>query len=765
MMNNQKFIPELHDIGKLVDEKAKEEVKNKIGKAWSGHVFVDFDFQKFGISQPTSPSWWGQYHHKIENNKDINDWDAIPQKFRLSLFLLILADHLASSVSRATLERYPGIPKLMPKNVGLKEGIYKLWNKNFYRKMEEKEKFWAAFKTTDDLKILFNEIENCQSGEEFLDKYRDYLLLTPEDKSVPRNITSLYTHVELVGKIYRVLEKNARLITEPNGTIVIEYNGEKVKTIKEAEGGKRTTGNTNIDKGKWQARLIKCWIKFPHSFVRLRDINLLRKREELVNCITSYYKDEVVFVTSDFITLFLPPDQDLKEILKPLLDWGFYIEVEETLADLGILNSILDRKTLRARKCVEEFEKREDCKKKPKEEFENQLNVLNSRDTKVYRRYLMSEIPDEIQPHICDICQQRRGIERIKETIREWVCEKCQEIRDMGEPFREYATVWEEEGVKVCWFKFSLDQKKLEDWLQNAFGEYVDKIIRKRKNERKNIKEEINRRISIKTNKENEKNKLIEEAKKLSDKEKKKTIGQKIKEISDEIKGIKFDIGKLENEKNNLRNEINELELSKVNFRPLALQVDFNKDYKEMLKEFWNEFDGIEDIKKPIAEYDELGVFKYSPELTKMVIEKFLDLFKQYFPNCASDNSSPISLSLSIANIKYPIREHWGFFERSNKNFFNVRYYRVFEDTYTKDELENIFEIVEKAINVKTSSYFLHKLAQLEESLQSEIHITVEIFNNRKKNPEIYNLFSKGIKPSKLLNLYKLLGGGDNEIT
>jgi len=89
----------------------------------------------------------------------------------------------------------------------------------------------------------------------------------------------------------------------------------------------------------------------------------------------------------------------------------------------------------------------------------------------------------------------------------------------------------------------------------------------------------------------------------------------------------------------------------------------------------------------------------------------------------------------------------------------------VFEDTYTKDELENIFEIVEKAINVKTSSYFLHKLAQLEESLQSEIHITVEIFNNRKKNPEIYNLFSKGIKPSKLLNLYKLLGGGDNEIT
>ncbi|RLI78290.1 hypothetical protein DRP05_07600 [Archaeoglobales archaeon] len=510
-MNNQNFIPELHDVGKLVDSKVKEDVKKQIGKSWKGHVFIDFDFKSFGISQPTSPSQWGQYHHEIKRDKDIKDWDIIPQNLRINLFLLILADHLASSVSRATLEKYPGLSRLMPKDVGLKEGIYKLWNRDFYQKIEKKGKFWAAFKTIDDLKILFDEIENCQSGEEFLNKYRDYLLLTPEDKSVPRNITSLYTHVELVGKIYRVLEKNARLITESNGAIAIEYNGEKVKTIKEAEGGRRTTGNTDIDKGKWQARLVKCWIKFPHSFVRLHDINLLRKREELINCITSYYKDEVIFATSDFIILFLSPNQDLREILKPLLDWGFYIEAEETLADLGILNSILDRKTLRARESNEE----------------PRLNVLNSRGTKAYRRYLIPEIPDELQPPICDICQQRRGGERIKETIREWVCERCQEIRDMGEPFREYATVWEEEGVKVCWFKFSLDQNKLETWLENAFEEYIDSY--------------------------------------------------------------------------NFR----QADILKDEFRPLALQVDFIKDYKEMLEKFWRDFSGVDDIKKPIAEYDE----------------------------------------------------------------------------------------------------------------------------------------------------------------
>lgn len=669
--NSEKFLPELHDIGKLVSKNAKDEAEQQIGKSWEGHVFVDFDFKSFGMSQPTSPSWWGQYHHEIRSDKDLNDWKDVPQNFRLSLFLLILADHLASSVSRATL----GPERKEP----TQEGTLKLWNKNYYSSQRSKGTFWAAFKTIDDLKILFNEIENCQSGEEFLNKYKEYLLLTPEDKSIPRNITSLYTHVELVGKIYRVLEKNTKLITEPDDTIAVECNGIKVKTIKEAEGGRRTVGTCNNDwncvdciefnscniaKGRWQARLVKCWIKFPHSFVRLHDINLLRKREELVNCIASYYKDEVIFATSDFIILFLPPNQDLKEIIKPLLDWGFYIEAEETLADLGILNSILDRKTLRARQSNEQ----------------PRLNVLNSRDTKVYRRYLMPEIPDEIQPHICDICQQKRGVERTKETIREWVCEKCQEIRDMGEPFREYATVWEEEGVKVCWFKFSLDQNKLETWLQNAFGEYIDSYNFRQAN------------------------------------------------------------------------------VLKDEFRPLALQVDFNKDYKEMLKEFWKEFSRVEDIKKPIAEYDELGVFKYSPELTKMVIDKFLNLFEQYFPDCASDKRSPLSLSLSVASIKYPIREHWRFFEENSSNFLNVRYHKVFDEKYTRDELKII---IEKAINVKTSSSFLHKLVQLEESLRSEIHIAVEIFNNRKKYSEIYELFSKGIKPSKFLNLYRLLKGDE----
>lgn len=663
-MNKKTFVPELHDIGKLVDKDAIKSV-NRI--SLKDHVFINFDFTKLGINQPTSPSWWGQYHHfKNIINTDINTWSikdingnipSIEDKYHL--FLLILADHLASSVSRAVdFKGGPGPNK---------DGILKLWNENYYNSQRNKGKYWAAFKTLGELKILFDVIQNCQSGEEFLGKYKEYLLLTPEDRSIPKNVTSLYTHIELVGKIYRVFEKNTKVVKKSNGEIAIEYEGKEVQTVKEAEGGNRTKGSGDeIAKGKWQAKLLKCWIKFPHSFVRLQDVNLLKQRDELINCTKNKYKDEVLLATSDFILLFLPANGDAKQIFEPFLEWNFYVEVEEILADLGILNSILDSKILKIRE----------------QNQQPQLSILNNRGTKIRKIYFFPELSDEIKPPICEVCQQRRGVEREKGRIKEWICDKCSEIRNMGEPFREYGTIWEEENVKVCWFKFSLNQKKLEEWLRDKFEKYIDDHSSK--------------------------------------------LGQP----------------------NTLKEE----------FRPIALQIDFNNDYKEMLKRFWDEVSSEEfreTIKKPIKEYDELGVFKYSPELAKIIIEKFINLFELYFPDCISNESSPISLSLSVANIKYPVREHWRFFEDDKKSFLNVMYYQVFSDKYTKDELKNI---IDKVINTKISSSFLHKLLQIEKNFYSDMYMSVEIFNNRKKYPDIYELLLKDIRPSKFLNLYKLLG-------
>jgi hypothetical protein len=647
------FIPELHDVGKLVDKALKDHYRRNWGKSWNGHCFTDFDFSTHAVSKPSSPSWWGQFHHKITVEADISTWNEITDvKYRIDLFLLKIADGLASSISRAT-EKSGGSGQ---------QGILKLWNRDFYSVQNKKGYCWAAFRQVGDLETLFNEIQRCSSGSDFLARYRDNLLLTPEDKSVPRNITSLFTHVELVGKIYRVLKKHSGTVYEPDSSLSIEYNGETVRSIREAIGER----NGMSSKGKWHAKFVKCRIRFPHSFVRLSDVNLLRRREELISVLKNDYPDEVLFSTSDFIVLFLPCDADIKGIFRGLLNMGFYIEAEEVRADLGILSSTLDRKVLEAR------------------EYNDQkyLSIVKSRDIGIFKRYLLFDYPDRIERPICDICQQNRATEKEKGTIREWICAKCLEIRKMGEPFKEYGNEWEKEEIKVCWFKFSLNQEKLVNWLINAFSAYIDESHLKSPN------------------------------------------------------------------------------LLKEEFRPLALQVDFNNEYQETLKAFWNRFENLDDMKKPVQSYNELGVFKYSSSLVRDVIEIFIEIFERMFPDCISNEHSPINLSLSIANIKYPLRDHWKYMEAEKKSFLNIHCRGIFEDEYTKDE---VIYIMEELIDSGISQNYLYKLHQLNERLRSDIHLAIEVFNNRVLCPQLYELFSRGIHPSKSLNLYKLLTEVEDE--
>jgi hypothetical protein len=649
----KEFVAELHDIGKLFDKDSLDPKRYKL----KGHTFEEFDFESFNIKKPTSPSWWAQYHHKETlDDEDLNtgnSWRDIPQEYRPDLFLLILADHLASSISRA-LPRLPLRPsnkdESKDKSKGEPEGVLKLWNRKFYENEKNKGKYWAAFKSEEDLKKLFEIIDTITSPEEFLSQYNEYLILTPEDKYKPRNITSLYTHVELVGKIYRVLKRHCEIKAE--NALELKLNEESVKTIKDAEGGNRTEGNQNIEKGKWQARFVKCYIKYPHSFVRLQDINLLVKRNKLAEDFVAKYKDYVMFHTSDFISLFLPIRVELKEMFKDFLDNSFFIEYIETIADLGILRSNLDIKVIRARE-----NNKSDITK-----------VLNSRNTKVYRKILLPEMLDKIVPPICDICQINPGKERMKENIKEWICDKCYEVRECGESFK-YSEEWQEH--KIVWFKFNLDTEKLENWLQKAFEEYIDSL------------------------------------------------------------------------------NINNAQTLKHEFRSLACQSDFVRDYKYMIEAFWNKANGL--AKKPISNYDELGVFLYSGENVKKIIETFLEVYKKYFPDCEGDYLSPISLSLSISNVKYPIREHFRYFE-SPEGFLNIRNQNIFHSSYDKNEIEWL-----KSNLQPKSLHFLYKLASIYEKTKSDISFIVEIMDKRKSQQDISDLYSKiKILPEKILNFYRI---------
>lgn len=706
-MAQENFVPELHDIGKLVHENLKERGGLEVyhdskRRLWGGHTFCDFKFEDFNknygktLSAPiSSPSWWGQFHHKYselarkkkdEKYYNINEWDAVPKNYRVYLFALNLADHLASSLSRAA-------PALKLKATSPEGTLLKLWGERDRGKPD-----WPAFKDDpskslpDIIEEIFNEIVSINNGKLFLNKYEHNLLSTPEDKSFPRNITSLFTHVELVGKIFRLLIKSLKLTgASPALSVEYKYSKDRVQKVSDAENA-------------WDAFLAKCWIRFPHSFVRLSDINIFKIREKLLQQLLKDFSDEALFYSPDFVMLFLLPETDLQACLKKVfacfLNKGFHIEIVLIKANLGNLTSNLDKKILHARK----------------DPSSHQDFLSNNATTSIKKIYLNADIPEEISPPLCDICQLQKVKESPKEEIKEWVCDTCKEIRDCGEPFADYAT-WEAEGARPCWCKITLDQSNLDKWLKEAFEKYVNEFV-------------------------------------------------------------------------DPATDPATIALFKEEFRPLAVQADFNKDYIKMLEEFEKKLTdlyysqntaekegfsekgspalphNIQDSERPeekpvvffpIQGYQELFVFKYTPKRARQVLNNFLECYKKYFPRC-TEEKAPISLSMSISNIKYPLREHWQYFDKGNKLFLNIAHQYVYEESFTLEEVEALKDKVDT-----TPKSSLYKLMQIYERLGSKLLLTGEILSNRHKNKGPYRLMIQGVSPLKLLYFYRFFWGDEGE--
>jgi hypothetical protein len=233
-MGKLPYIAELHDIGKLACGIARN-----MADSTGNHSYTKFNFASHKIAAPSSPSWWGQ-RHMDSSCRTLPESSDENKEEKINVFLTILADHQASSVSRAVMEKWIQ---------GGSGEICRLWNKS-----KGQGKKWCAFDSIEELKEMFAFIDEAKHQDEFLFIYKKNLELTPEDKNAPRNITTLYTHSELTGKVFRVLKSCCRGVSE-NGQVYLEYNGTKAKTIDEAEKG-------------WQFQLLKCYVKFHQSLVR-----------------------------------------------------------------------------------------------------------------------------------------------------------------------------------------------------------------------------------------------------------------------------------------------------------------------------------------------------------------------------------------------------------------------------------------------------------------------------------------------------------------
>lgn len=374
--------------------------------------------------------------------------------------LTLISDRLAASISRT---RAPDEKHGKDDFERVLDGVRFLWRPDFYVSEEKKGNHWAAFRTADELKDLFSFIEKCNSPEEFLEEYKTSLLLTPEDKSAPRNIISLRTHLDLTGKVFRVLW-NWTKVDIVNNILELEYDNQKITHYNQATG----EGIEKSNKGKWIFRLIKCRVRNPQSIARLQDLNVLKVRGDIIKKIILSQKLEgdlerqkyaVLFNTDDFLCLLLPRESilRLRDVVSPLLQNGFWIEYEELEAELGLITSHATRVR---ENLISNFKG-------------DRIAARKRRYLELRSKSIWPELSETITPPLCDLCQQRQGQRYAKEQIVEYLCSVCYGIREMGEPAKAISS-WEEAEKQVMWLKLSLDQELLLQCLQRLFNDYVD---------------------------------------------------------------------------------------------------------------------------------------------------------------------------------------------------------------------------------------------------------------------------------------------------
>lgn len=434
---SQELVPELHDIGKLVDWSSLghlwECYGKKRGQRFQVHSHDPGPISQLGLPEPTNLTWYGIRFHQdtIKAGTSLACPPAVLKGVdlyeRKALWLLIVADHLAGSISRSLRRRF--------EEEELKRGLLRATRR-------ERFCLWRPLDSAQPERTLpvadastFRELMTFLSSNptwaETKARYGNALGRTPEDKGFPRQITSLLTHCELVGRFHRILDRCSSLDTTKQALV---YNGTEARTVGEIESG-------------WQFRLLKVAIRFAQRPLRTKDLGVFALihdgLEQIVSDATT--RDYLLLNTLDTMWLFLPIDTPLQEAVRPLLERGFWVEADEAIVPLNMIDA--------------NFERMKGCVTK--------------------KRAYRPNLPTEIKAPICELCQtapaEANPIVDEDSGIEEHLCPICHSTRKGygGWPLFDLGHSWEQENAPVAWVRVRLDYDVLEGILTELFRDYV----------------------------------------------------------------------------------------------------------------------------------------------------------------------------------------------------------------------------------------------------------------------------------------------------
>ena len=310
--------------------------------------------------------------------------------------------------------------------------IHKLWNPDL--KPEDKR-----LRQDSEVIELLQFLSRDPTYEEFYSKYKDILETRAEDARPGWNVTSLNTHLILTGKFYRFLKNSEVLKVEKNEIIPDQ---DKIRNLR------------NRKYSEWDLYLARLRFRFNQKPFRTRDLAIFDLRQELIDRIIQNYQDNVLFSTTDEIIIYYDKPTFLEDIVSVFLEHSFWLAVNEEKRRFEEISG---------KKLLESFFQRRK------------------------ERHAYGDMPSDISPPICEICQMAYGSkiwptdyvsshhdEEVAEEAIEYLCDRCFEIR--SRPSRlEKLKEWTEAapGNNVLWVKLWLDYDRLVAVLRELYFDYL----------------------------------------------------------------------------------------------------------------------------------------------------------------------------------------------------------------------------------------------------------------------------------------------------
>ncbi|MGB8657439.1 MAG: hypothetical protein WCE90_06590 [Candidatus Zixiibacteriota bacterium] len=408
------LVPELHDIFKLTK---------------FGHIYSeDFPYRDL---VPDNETWEGIIKHHCSRN-----FQFFPDT--PTTFFLCIADSLAASVSRQSLS-------ISRKRIdedednGDRFGVRKLWNPKGEQKGQQ-------LKSEEDIISLMKFIASNPSKEDFFKRYKDLLRWRSEDANPAKCITSVFTHSDLTGKIFRILSSEKSFQITKN-----DLAGKQKDQISKL---------INDKSNEWKLTLSKIRINFNKNPMRARDLNVFVVLDELVEEIRQEYYDNFLLRSGNEILLISSEKEIVKQI-KPLFEkYNFWLQVVSATGNI---------------------------------QGEIKANPKDMQGAKASHEYF--EMKPFLKPPICEICQTREatkvwekstqrdyGINEMnpdifkKDEVYEYLCESCVLVRNLGSRLPKLEQWHETQGKEICWIMLKLDIDQLTTTLDELYIEYLQSL-------------------------------------------------------------------------------------------------------------------------------------------------------------------------------------------------------------------------------------------------------------------------------------------------